>query len=102
MKNYFEKPTETETRWCAACARETVHDRTVDGVALWTCRDPKHVHPTRHEQVTPRMHVARVVPRIIDETDYFRACDERDYYIRRCTELEKKLNDIHRLSDGIH
>lgn len=103
--NYFDKPVETEQLWCAICKRTTVHDRTVDGVALWTCRDAKHSHPTRDDQQAERksvdaprrLHIERVVPPMYDEADYFEVCAERDRYVVRCKELEKKLDEIRKV-----
>lgn len=48
--SYFDAPVARERWWCSVCKRETDHDRAIDGAALWTCRDPKHPHPTREQQ----------------------------------------------------
>jgi hypothetical protein len=97
MRGYFEKAIETETRRCEICGRDTMHDRTLDGAALWMCRDPKHPHPTRGQQAGT-ISVVRVMPPMYDKTDYFRACTERDQAVARCKDLEKKLEEIRKVA----
>lgn len=42
---------ERKTLWCHICRRDTPHDRPKNNPkALWTCRDPKHPHPTKEQQ----------------------------------------------------
>ena len=51
MTGYFDVPMERKMLWCHICRRDTPHDRPSNGSkALFTCRDPKHPHPTREQQ----------------------------------------------------
>ena len=49
----FDKEVEVFELPCAQCQRTTRHQRT-DKKALFTCVDPKHVHPTREDQENNR------------------------------------------------
>lgn len=41
--SFFDTKEEVVTRYCEQCKRETKHSR-YNPKALFTCRDPEHVH----------------------------------------------------------
>lgn len=47
--SYFDRRQDESIRFCPVCDRRTMHTRP-SPVALWTCKDSGHPHPTKEQQ----------------------------------------------------
>lgn len=47
--SYFDRRQDESIRYCPVCERRTMHTRP-GPVALWTCQDSGHPHPTKQQQ----------------------------------------------------
>lgn len=48
--SYFSYKPEVRVAYCKTCKRETRQSRERGSKALFTCRDPQHIHPNREQQ----------------------------------------------------